>query len=106
MTNIKVLEPLTPLVEQATIDLAECLDCSWALALRWLDSAVVPLCTVGRNPQMDKCIACAKTMVHSQAGNTLVAPKCLDAEEWAPRVIRPIVWNNEIVAVLIFGRKR
>jgi hypothetical protein len=105
--NIVSVE-ISSIVAQFTSDIAECLDCKWAVAMDGPGSGLVPLYTFGRNSNLQACLAETNTVLSGQVAgidlrDALVVLHNSQSEDWMPRILCLLRVNGEIVAVLALG---
>ena len=102
------LEIKSSMVAQFTSDIADRLDCEWAVAMDGLGFGLVPLYTFGRNSNLQACVAKTNRVLFGQAAGidlhgALVMLDDSHFEDWMPRVLCLLRVNGEIVAVLALG---
>jgi hypothetical protein len=108
MGNQKLIESIPPVLAQLTLDLAECVDCTWAVAMSAFGSALLPFFTFGQHPDLPRCIArvgAALAATPPRAAEESYAPEYQSGENWAPRITCPLRVDGEILAVVAFGPK-
>jgi phosphoserine phosphatase RsbU/P len=105
MRNLNVFDVLPAMISQLTSDLAECVECEWALGL---GPGLLPLSIQGQHHDLDRCIADISAVLSEepQARGALSAPEPLHPDNWAPRITCPIRRNGELVAVVALGPKK
>ncbi len=101
-------EIISPMLAQLTSDLAERLDCKWAIAIDGIGSGLVPLYTFGRNPNLQTCLAQTNTVLSGQLSgidlhSVLVNLQQSRCEEWTPRVLCLVRARGRIVGILALG---
>ncbi len=105
MGRKQLIESIQPVLEQLTLDLAACVDCSWAVAMSALDPGLSVLFTFGKPP--NRCIAHVKAALATMPpfAEACYMPEDLGPEHWAPRIICPLRVDGEILVALAFGPK-
>jgi sigma-B regulation protein RsbU (phosphoserine phosphatase) len=106
--SIVSLETLPLIVAQFTCDIAEHLDCKWAVAMGGPVFGILPLYTFGLNSNLAACVEETKTVLSGQAGGIDLGPAVVilhdsRSEDWMPRIICLLRVNGEILAVLALG---
>jgi len=104
------LEIISSMAAQFTSDIAERLDCKWAVAMDGPGLGLVPLYTFGRNSNLQACVAETKTILSGQVAGVdlsgaLVILHDSYSEDWMPRILCLLRVNGEIAAVLALGPK-
>jgi hypothetical protein len=102
------LEIASSMVAQFTSDIAERLDCKWAVAMDHLGFGLVPLYIFGRNSNLQACVAETNNLLSGQVTGidlrgALVMLHDSQFEDWIPRILCLLRVNGEIVAVLALG---
>lgn len=102
------LEIKSSMVAQFASDIAERLDCKWAVAMDGPGFGLVPLYTFGRNSNLQACMTETNTVLSAQAAGVdasgaLVVLHDSRSEDWMPRFLCPLRVDGEIAAVLAFG---
>jgi hypothetical protein len=102
-------EIISPMLAQLTSDLAERLDCKWAIAMDGIGSTgLIPLYTFGRNPNIQRCLAETNTLLSGRVSgidldSVLVNLQQSPSEDWTPRVLCLIWARGEILAAVALG---
>jgi phosphoserine phosphatase RsbU/P len=99
------LEILPTIISQMTSDLAECVDCAWAVGF---GPGLLPLCTVGVHPDLRQCAGYLSAEFSEQRRDDgeLSFSECMSRQAWAPSIVCPIRVRGENLAVLAFGPKK
>ena len=102
------LEIISSMVAQFTSDIAERLDCKWAVAMDGPGLGLVPVYTFGRNSNVQGCVAETNTVLSGQVAGVdlrgaLVTLQDSHSADWMPRILCLLRVNDEIVAVLALG---
>jgi phosphoserine phosphatase RsbU/P len=87
------------LIEQTALRVSECISCSWAVVLVRDGTDITALRTVGRHPDLARCLAEAPAF---WSGHRMVG-EGLPAAKWMPRITCPVYCGGDAVAVLAFG---
>ena len=95
-------------VAQFTSDIAERLDCKWAVAMDGLEFGLAPLDTFGRNSNLRACVAETNAVLSGEVpgidlSDALVILHDSLSEDWMPRILCLLRANSEIVAVVALG---
>jgi hypothetical protein len=98
------LEIISSMVAQFASDIAERLDCTWAVAMDGPALGLVPLYTFGRNSNLQACVAETNAVLSGQVAGidlrgALVTLHRSHSEDWMPRIFGLLRVNGEIVAV-------
>jgi phosphoserine phosphatase RsbU/P len=91
MSIIHTLEALPGIISQLTSDLAESVDCAWAVVVSRIGMNLLPLYTYGNPPCLDGCL------------ESLTDPKASGA--YTASIVCPIRIDGENLVVLAFGPK-
>lgn len=107
MNNANPLESLSSIIAQVTLDLAECVNCRWAVAMYCFGSSVAPICAFGNNPDLERSFAHTCTLLSKHPHNTDKSDVLLlpISEDWAPRVVSPIRVRGKTLGALVLGPK-
>jgi serine phosphatase RsbU (regulator of sigma subunit) len=104
------LEIISSLVAQLTSDIAERLNCKWAVAMDGPEFGLMPLYVFGRNSNLQACVAETNTVLSGQVADidpsgAVVMLHDSHSENWMPRILCLLRVNSEIVAVLALGSR-
>jgi sigma-B regulation protein RsbU (phosphoserine phosphatase) len=107
-TNTLSIEILSSIVAQFTSDIAERLDCKWAVAISGPGFGLVPLYTFGRNSNLQACVAETNTVLSGQVAGSdphgeVVILHDSHSEDWMVRILCLLRVKGEIAAVLALG---
>jgi phosphoserine phosphatase RsbU/P len=99
------LEILPTIISQVTSDLAESVDCAWAVGF---GPGLLPLCTVGAPPDLCRCAGylSAEFSEQLQDNGEFRLYDLMSRQAWAPSIVCPIRVRGEDLAVLMFGPKK
>jgi sigma-B regulation protein RsbU (phosphoserine phosphatase) len=89
------------ILAEITVDLAECIDSTWAVAFTEPYSNPLPLCAFGQVPDVKRCPAHIPFAHATQAGSIVECSDCAMA-----RIMCPVQVHGETVAALLFGPKQ
>jgi hypothetical protein len=96
------------MIAQFASDIAERLDCEWAVAMDSTGSGLVPLYTFGQNSNLQACVAETNTVLSGQVAgidlrSAVVMPHASHSEDWMARIVCLLRVKGEIGAVLALG---
>ncbi|MEO8662276.1 MAG: PP2C family protein-serine/threonine phosphatase [Bryobacteraceae bacterium] len=94
MRSTSLVETASSLLAQITVDLADCVDSSWALALAKVGTGYLPLYTFGHHPNLEWCVAA----LEGRAVDDGKLPA-----DWSPRITCPVQGHGGLSALLAFG---
>jgi hypothetical protein len=107
MNNKTIIEVFPVIIAQVTMDLAECVDCAWAVVMSGYGPSLIPLYTFGQHPDLQRCVAHSANVLSEQvlASDAGIPFEHSGREDWVPRFICPLRLHGEIFALLVFGPK-
>jgi hypothetical protein len=107
MRRLSKFEVLQALIARVTLHLAECVECSWAVAMCGFDVGARPLYIYGHPCDLDRCVAYLESVLPKLVSGSSPLAECDDStcESWGPRIICPIYGDGELLALLAFGPK-
>jgi len=93
------------IISQVTSDLAESVDCAWAVGF---GPGLLPLCAVGAHPDLRRCAGylSAEFSEQRQVNGELRLSDFMSRQAWTPSIMCPIRLRGENLAILAFGPKK
>jgi sigma-B regulation protein RsbU (phosphoserine phosphatase) len=99
--RFRLTDAVRYILTETTVDLAECIDSTWAVAFNEPYSNSPPLCTSGQLPDVKRCPGHIPFAHEAQAGSIVECSDCAMAQ-----IVCPVQVHGETIAALLFGPKQ